>query len=162
MKTHIFHYDLSMEREPVPGILTFSEDGTIRSESEGKVLLTLSANDMEEVLVKAGVGCGIVYAKMKSGPADDVILCRFSMSGLKPSGDYCKIVNYYITTGVAAIPDEVEKQVCEKCGLPLIKEVSVCLFCYNKLSVLWRCFTFLKHTKTRSYLHCLCLCFPVC
>jgi len=75
---------------------------------------------------------------------DNQMLCRFTMSGLNPAGEFCKIVNYYINTGTAVIPDIVEKRVCEKCSRPLVKDISVCVFCYNHFSVLKRAGGFLK------------------
>jgi len=142
METFTLEYDLSMALQPIPGILTFAEDGTIRSESEGQILFTIQAFELEEVLVKAGVGCGLLYAKQKNGT--DRILCRFTMSGLKKSGDFCKIVNYYIQTGTAIIPKVAEKRICEKCGQPLMEELTVCVFCYDKLGVLKRAFSYFQ------------------
>jgi ATP-binding cassette subfamily B protein len=74
----------------------------------------------------------------------DIILCRFTMSGLKNAGEFCKIVNYYLQTGQALIPETVEKEVCEKCGRALIEGMNVCIFCYDKLSVLKRALSYLK------------------
>lgn len=151
MKSYVFEYDLNLRMQPVPGELTFSEDGVLRRVSAGAVgqgdkdapdaAFEIPASQVKEALVKAGVGCGLLYIKTEAG---DRILCRFTMSGLKRAGDFCKIVNYYIQTGIAAIPDKTEKQVCEKCGRPMIDEISVCVFCYNKLSVLKRSLSYLR------------------
>lgn len=142
MKSYIFHYDLNIAMQPSSGELSFSEDGIIKSVSEGKTLFEIYPSQVKEALVKAGVGCGLLYIKMAG--AEDRVLCRFTMSGLKKAGDFCKIVNYYIQTKTAYIPEEAKRECCEKCGRPLIEELSVCVFCYNKLSVLKRALSYLK------------------
>ena len=170
MKTHIFHYDLDMNREASSGTLSFSEDGMIRTVSGGREVV-IAANTVKEAIVKAGVGCAVLYVKLKdkdggagetatgeaalresaeaaAGQAaegsKDIILCRFTMTCLKKAGDFCKIVNYYIQSGIANIPEEEEKLVCEKCGRPLVEEIKVCVFCYDKMSVLLRAISYLK------------------
>ena len=142
MKEHIFTYDLGLDLTPTTGTLSFAEDGTIESVSNGESICKLSANDVKETLVKAGVGCSLLYAKMKEG--DDRLLCRFTMSGLKPAGEFCKVVNYYIQTQTAAIPEPEPKPVCPKCGRPLIEGMKECLFCFNKMGVIRRAASYLK------------------
>ena len=142
MKAYIFEYDMAMDRRPEPGKLSFFEDGTIRVENAGEEAYTLPASQLEEVLVKAGVGCGLLYVKQKE--AEDKILCRFTMTCLKRAGDFCKVVNYYIRTNEVIIPDEVEKQLCPNCGQPLMPEIKACIFCYDQLSVLGRAFSYLR------------------
>jgi len=142
VKAYIFEYDMAMDRRPEPGKLSFFEDGTIRVENAGEEAYTLPASQLEEVLVKAGVGCGLLYVKQKE--AEDKILCRFTMTCLKRAGDFCKVVNYYIRTNEVIIPDEVEKQLCPNCGQPLMPEIKACIFCYDQLSVLGRAFSYLR------------------
>ncbi|MCL2456085.1 MAG: ABC transporter ATP-binding protein/permease, partial [Defluviitaleaceae bacterium] len=55
-----------------------------------------------------------------------------------------KIINFFISSGEIFFPDEPEKIFCEKCGRPMIAEISVCVFCYNKFSVIKRALGFLK------------------
>lgn len=149
MKTYTFEFDLSMTRQPETGTLSFSEDGTIRVVRPNETPFTLHASQIEEALVKAGVGCGVLYVKQKPDTANtgDLILCRFTMTCLKKAGDFCKVVNYYIQTGTAIIPEEVERRLCPECGQPLMDEINVCIFCYDKLSVLSRAFSYLKRYK---------------
>lgn len=141
MRSYIFEYDLSMDREPEGGTLSFSEDGVIRGAD-----INIDASGLKEVLVKAGVGCGLLYVNQKD--AEDKILCRFTMTCLKKAGDFCKVVNYYIQTGISIIPKDVEQRLCEKCDQPLMQEVKVCMFCYDKLSVLVRALSYIKPYKT--------------
>ncbi|MCL2198210.1 MAG: ABC transporter ATP-binding protein/permease [Defluviitaleaceae bacterium] len=165
MKQFTLEYDLSLDMNPVSGVLIFSEDGTIRAEENGEVKFSFPAKDITEAKVQAGVGCGLIFASYnhppkKRGEGDaspsggvggcaPKVLSRFSMSGLKQAGEFCKIVNFYINEGVAAFPDEAEKAVCEKCGRPMIDEISVCIFCYSKFSVIKRALGFLRpYAKT--------------
>ena len=149
MKTYTFEFDLSMAREQETGTLSFSEDGTIHVARPGEPPFTLHASQIEEALVKAGVGCGLLYVKPKPDIPNtgDRILCRFTMTCLKRAGDFCKVVNYYIQTGTAIIPEEAERRLCPDCGQSLMEEINVCMFCYDKLSVLSRAFTHLRRYK---------------
>ncbi|KAI4453594.1 atp-binding cassette sub-family b [Holotrichia oblita] len=133
--------------QPSKGDLSFSEDAVIQSVCDDVSLFTISALDVKEALVKAGVGCGILYIKFNDD--NERILCRFTMSGLKAAGEFCKIVNYYVRTKSVEIPEKVEQQVCEKCGRPLVEGIQECLFCYNKLSVIKRALFFLKPYKKK-------------
>ncbi|MCL1998463.1 MAG: ABC transporter ATP-binding protein/permease [Turicibacter sp.] len=145
MENYRFDFDLAMNREPESGFLAFGADGVIAVNRPGEAPFSVAVGDLEEALVKAGVGCGLLYVKRKG--AVDLILCRFTMACLKKAGDFCKVVNYCIQTGTAFLPKDVEVEVCEKCGKPLMEEVKVCLFCYDKFSVLARAGSYLKPYK---------------
>ena len=142
MEMYTFKYDLDLEMNPANGVLSFDETGSITSRIDEKILLTLSAENVEEALIMAGIGCGVLFVKMKDG--SEQILCRFTMSAMKAAGEFCKIVNFYVQTKQFVIPKEKGKQVCEKCGRPLIEGISVCLFCYNRVGVLKRAFEFMR------------------
>jgi len=143
MKQFIFEYDLTLDMSPVAGKLIFSENGRITGEEDGKEVFTLHSKEVKEAFVKPGVGCGLIYVSFE-GDTPDKVLCRFTMSGLKPAGELCKMINFYNMSGSANIPDEVEKRACEKCGRPMMAELSVCVFCYSKLTVIKRAFSFFK------------------
>lgn len=154
MKEYTFEYDLGMDMSSSLGELVFRENGQILVKEGGEEKRTFSTAYIEEAVVRAGVGCGLLFAKMKSkeGKSNHIILCRFTMSGLVPAGEFCKVVNHYIKTGVAAIPETVEKRSCEKCGRPMVKELSVCVFCYNHFTVFKRAGGFLKpYMKTLGF-----------
>jgi ATP-binding cassette subfamily B protein len=145
MKSFVFNYDLTLHMNPSVGTLTFFEDGRIESINDGETLFEgLAQKPIKEAVVKAGVGCGLIFLKYEDESAADTILCRFTMSGLRNAGEICKIINYYLQSGIALIPDALEKQVCEKCGRALIEGMNVCIFCYDKLSVLMRAMSYLK------------------
>ena len=142
MKQFTFDYDLSMDMTHTAGQLAFAENGTISCVENGQTLFTMDAKEIKEALVKPGVGCGLLYAKFEDAP--DKVLCRFTMSGLKIAGEFCKIVNFYNMSGNAYIPDEVEKTLCDKCARPIMAELKVCVFCYSKLTVIKRAMSFVK------------------
>ncbi|MCL1787779.1 MAG: ABC transporter ATP-binding protein/permease [Defluviitaleaceae bacterium] len=147
MKQFAFEYDLGLDMSQTAGKLIFSQDGMITAEENGEVSFHIDAKDVKEALVMAGVGCGLIYVKYEDAP--DKVLCRFTMGGLKLAGEFCKLINFYKLTGEAYIPDEVEARVCEKCGKPMMAELSVCVFCYSKLTVVKRAFGFFKpYAKT--------------
>ena len=149
IKEYIFEYDLGLDMNPVMGKLIIDENGLIRAEEAGWVKFRLNASDMKETIVMPGVGCGLLYAEFEDESTQDRVLCRFTMSGLKSAGEFCKIVDYYKATGTLFIPEVVEKHDCEKCGRPLVTDISVCVFCYNKFSVMKRALSFLKPYKWR-------------
>ena len=147
MKEYQFSYDLALDMNPADGTLVFREDGTIVSVEAGQELFTIFAKDIKELKVQPGVGCGLLFAEYEN--KESRVLCRFSMSGLKPAGEFCKVVNFYKLTGSASIPDAEEKKVCEKCGRARVPEINVCVFCYDQLSVMKRAFGFLRpYAKT--------------
>jgi ATP-binding cassette subfamily B protein len=142
MKQFIFEYDLGMDMNPLEGQLIFAEDGSISCHTGDKELYRFYASEIKEAVVKAGVGCGLLFVKAEG--KDDRILCRFSMSGLKQAGEFCKIVNFFINNGTASFPEKEEKRVCEACGRPMMTEIAVCVFCYSKLGVMKRALSFAK------------------
>lgn len=139
---HEFHYDLDLAMQPVIGTVSFDQTGQIISFIGDKILLTLSVSDITEMSVIGGVGCGLLFAKMID--ESEILLCRFTFSAMKAAGEFCKVINFYIQTKQYVTPEEKEQPVCEKCGRPLIEGMSVCLFCYNKISVLKRALDLLR------------------
>ncbi|MCL2406973.1 MAG: ABC transporter ATP-binding protein/permease [Defluviitaleaceae bacterium] len=137
MKQHVFNYDLDANMQPTVGELIFDESGKITCGDRN-----YNADAVEEALVKSGVGCGALYLKMRDG--SEVVLCRFTNSGLKLAGVFCNVVNYRVKNGIAIIPDEVEKRVCEKCGRPYVEGMNQCLFCYSRMNVMGKALAFLK------------------
>ncbi|MDR2570817.1 MAG: hypothetical protein LBD23_11075, partial [Oscillospiraceae bacterium] len=135
-KAYILHYDLDDDMRPCKGELSFDSDGHVSRTAEKnhnekeKITEQIDITDAEEATVLAGVGCGLVYIKYKD--ERETVLCRFSLSALKPAGEFCKIINFFIQTGEKKITEVKEKYTCEKCGRSLAEELSVCLFCYNR------------------------------
>lgn len=137
-----FCYDLNQDMQPGTDELTFWEDGGLTGTDFDGQPYRIETSLLSEVTVLAGVGCAILFVKYKD--ESEKILCRFTMSGLKPAGEFCKVVNFYIQTGLVRIPAKKEAAVCEKCGRPLPEGLEVCIFCYNRKAVLSRAFQLLK------------------
>lgn len=142
MKSYSMEFDLSEAMLPAQGTLTVDAHGHVEARCDGHVTRAADAKMMEEVSVLAGVGCGLLMAKMKEG--GDLVLCRFTMSALQPAGEFCKVLNYLIQTGEAVFHEEKPTPRCEKCGRPFIEGMTVCLFCYHKLGVLKRAWGLMK------------------
>ena len=142
MKTYTLDFDLDTHMQSASGKLVFSETGEITSFVGDEPVFSVQAADIEETAVIAGVGCGFLHARMKDG--GERLLCRFTMSVLKPAGEFCKVINFYVKTGQCALPEREEKPVCEKCGNPYMEGMNVCLFCYNKMGVIQRTFQLMR------------------
>ncbi len=134
MKTYVFPYDLGLDMKPAAGELRFDEAGNITVAQGGQPADSFPADTVKEAAVLAGVGCGQLFVTF----ADETekVLCRFSMSGLKAAGEFCKVVNYYVQTKTALIPEEKEIHVCPTCGRPLMEGMKACLFCFSKRGLL--------------------------
>jgi len=146
LKAYTFPFDLDLAMKPIQGELCFDEKGNITVVSSGMTTLSLSAGDVKEAAVLAGVGCGQLFVTLTD--ETEKVLCRFSMSGLKAAGEFCKVVNYYVQTKIALIPEEKEVHICETCGRPLVEDMKACLFCYNKRSLLKKTMGLMKpYTK---------------
>ncbi len=139
---HEFHYDLDLSMQPAKGTVSFDKNGQIISSIGEETLLSLSASDIAEMSVIGGVGCGLLFAKMNDD--SEILVCRFTLSAMKSAGEFCKVTNFYIQTKQYVPPEEKVEHVCKKCGRPLVEGMSVCLFCYNKISVLKRAFDLLR------------------
>jgi ATP-binding cassette subfamily B protein len=139
---YTLHYDLDDDMRPCRGTLRFHRDGRVSALQNGGTLFDHSLEGAEEAIVLAGVGCGAISLRRKDG--EELALCRFSMSALQSAGEFCKIVNYYIQTGEAVIPEKEEERTCEKCGRTLIEGLKVCLFCFSRTSVLRRALQLLR------------------
>ena len=131
-----------MDMRPASGRVRLDERGLMTVSREGETLYELNACQVKEALVLGGVGCGLVFFKMED--AGERVICRFTMSAFKQAGEFCKLVNYYRQTGHAAFPDEPEVSICPQCGRPLMEGLSICLFCYNKMTVIRRAASMLR------------------
>ncbi|MDR1569241.1 MAG: ABC transporter ATP-binding protein/permease [Oscillospiraceae bacterium] len=135
-------FNLDSDMHPIKGVLRFNADAMITAIENGSQTHLISASEVKEAEVLAGVGCGLAYVKMKDGR--DIALARFDMSQLKPAGEWCKIVNHFIETGHAALDQEIERPVCPKCGLTYPEGMRICPFCYSKSSLMRRTFEVMR------------------
>lgn len=134
MKTYVFPYDLGLDMKPATGELRFDEAGNITVAHGDQPVDSFPAATVKEAAVLAGVGCGQLFVTFTD--ETEKVLCRFSMSGLKAAGEFCKVVNYYVQTKTALIPEEKEVHVCPTCGRPLMEGMKACLFCFSKRGLL--------------------------
>jgi len=144
MLSYTFEYDLTPDMKRTAGLLTLGEDGLIRGASRADGLADdgILVYDVEEAGVVAGVGTGLIFVNLKSG--EDLILCRFTMSGLKPAGEFCKLVNYCTQTGAVQIPEDKERHACPKCGRTFVEGMTICMFCYDRVGLLKRALGLLR------------------
>ena len=96
---------------------------------------------VKEILQRTYCGCGtleLVPENAGDSAENAVFLCRFTMACADAVGEFCKVVNYYLDTGVVTEPDAGAVRVCKTCGRHLPKGTDVCLFCVKKSSLFTR------------------------
>lgn len=142
MEKYEFKYDLDLNSQPADGTLEFLKIGKVNCLLNGKKLYELDLNNVSDIKVEAGIGCGFIFVKLNDG--DEKVLCRFSMSAMKTAGDFCQSVSFYIQTKQCVFPEQVAKQSCEKCGRTVVEGMTVCLFCYNKTGVIKKALILMK------------------
>jgi ATP-binding cassette subfamily B protein len=142
MKKFSLIFDLGPNMKSGAGELKLTADGAITAVFNGETLFSLNISEISEASVIAGVGCGVICAKLQGG--EETALCRFSMTSLKQAGEFVKLINFYTQTSEIHIPDEAEAIICPKCGRSLIEGMKVCLFCYDKMGVLKRTLSLMK------------------
>ena len=136
-------YDLDLNSKPCRGVLRY-KDGAVYALEDGKEVFSLSLKNIGELVQYTDVGCGSLeispFAE-KSGSvydgAENITVCRFSMSAAEDIGEFCKAVNHRIKTGEEPerIADSADK--CPVCGRRYPKGTDVCMFCVDK-SYIWR------------------------
>lgn len=136
-------YDLDLNSKPCRGVLRY-KDGAVYALEDGKEVFSLSLKNIGELVQYTDVGCGSLeispFAE-KSGSdydgAENITVCRFSMSAAEDIGEFCKAVNHRIKTGEEPerIADSADK--CPVCGRRYPKGTDVCIFCVDK-SYIWR------------------------
>lgn len=98
-------YDLDLNSKPCRGVLRY-KDGAVYALEDGKEVFSLSLKNIGELVQYTDVGCGSLeispFAE-KSGSdydgAENITVCRFSMSAAEDIGEFCKAVNHRIKTG---------------------------------------------------------------
>ena len=115
-------YDLDLNSKPCRGVLRY-KDGAVYALEDGKEVFSRSLKNIGELVQYTDVGCGSLeispFAE-KSGSvydgAENITVCRFSMSAAEDIGEFCKAVNHRIKTGEEPerIADSADK--CPVCG----------------------------------------------
>ena len=141
-KTGAVGFDLTPSGEMCAGKLTFA-DGILRAEIDGKEVFARSVSDARELKQFTDIGCGTLELALKGADgnepddSENLFVCRFTMAAVNDIAELCKVVNYYIETGLERQVMHLEKSRCPKCGRPLIAGLEVCIFCVDK-SYIWR------------------------
>lgn len=127
-------YDLTADGSLQNCELTFEGEIITAVEAEREVL-KVDVSCLRELSLRMYVGCGQLEAVPKNCGADmaDVtVICRFSMAKAEAVGEFCKVVNHYITTGEYTKLSLADLKVCPKCGRRYARGMNVCLFCVDK------------------------------
>ncbi len=127
-------FDIAPSGEICTGTLLFS-DGTVTASLGGKTLFEASIDGIEELVIRPYVGCGTLELVPVNSPADmceSLEVCRFSMGCVEEIGEFCKVINHYISTGEETEISKEGFRVCPKCGRHYAKGLNTCLFCVEK------------------------------
>ena len=136
-------YDLDLNSKPCRGVLRY-ENGAVYALEDGKEVFSHSLENVGELVQYTDVGCGSLEISPFADElgsdydsAENITVCRFSMSAAEDIGEFCKAVNHYIKTGEEPqlSADNVDR--CPVCGRRYPKGTDVCMFCVDK-SYIWR------------------------
>lgn len=126
-------FDLTPDGTLCRGSLSF-ENGVITSELNGSKK-ELNISEVKELVQRIYVGCGqleAVTGECGADMAESIVLCRFTMAKADEIGEFCKVVNHYLSTGELSEISKAGLRVCPKCGRHYAKGLEVCLFCVEK------------------------------
>ncbi|MBQ6164715.1 MAG: ABC transporter ATP-binding protein [Clostridia bacterium] len=127
-------FDLDAYGALCSGTLRFS-DGVLLVGTDGNETDRFPLSDIGEITQRTFAGCGTLELTPKNADpdgADNIPVCRFSMSCAEEIGEFCKVVNHYIETGEEIAIKKDTLRVCPKCGRHYAKGMDVCLFCVEK------------------------------
>jgi ATP-binding cassette subfamily B protein len=128
------HFDMTPSGKLCHGILALDGD-TISAKSESETFFSGSISQTEEIILRTYVGCGmieLVPAGHAPDYSDSIPVCRFSMNSVEEVGEFCKVVNHYLKTGIETEMSTETFRVCPKCGRHYARGMSTCLFCVEK------------------------------
>ena len=98
-------YDLDLNSKPCRGVLRY-ENGAVYALEDGKEVFSHSLKNVGELVQYTDVGCGSIEISPFADElgsdydsAENITVCRFSMSAAEDIGEFCKAVNHYIKTG---------------------------------------------------------------
>ena len=143
-------YDLDLKSKPCHGALRF-EGGVISALQNGREVLSVSLENAGELRQYTDIGCGSLELSpvaenigVDYDCADNLTICRFSMSCAEDIGEFCKVVNHYIKTGEDVEIKRENTGRCPHCGRRYPKGTDVCMFCVDKSDIWRRTFAMLK------------------
>lgn len=126
-------FDLTAEGNLCKGKIEFS-GGTI-TVSEGTSEKSYSLDGIDSILLRTDIGCGsleLVPAGTGEDMAENIRICRFSMTKVEENGEFCKVVNHYLKTGSETEISTEGFRTCPHCGRHYLKGMDTCLFCVKK------------------------------
>lgn len=127
-------FDLSPDGQMCDGELIF--DGTtVKAICNGEVLTENTIENARELILRTYVGCGTLEIVPIDSPEDmseSNFVCRYSMNCVEQIGEFCKVINHYLSTGEQTELFTEGFRVCPKCGRHYAKGISTCLFCVEK------------------------------
>ena len=136
-------YDLDLNSKPCCGVLRY-ENGAVYALEDGKEVFSHSLENVGELVQYTDVGCGSLEISPFADElgsdydsAENITVCRFSMSAAEDIGEFCKAVNHYIKTGEEPQLSADNADRCPVCGRRYPKGTDVCMFCVDK-SYIWR------------------------
>ena len=95
-------YDLDLNSKPCRGVLRY-ENGAVYALEDGKEVFSHSLENVGELVQYTDVGCGSIEISPFADElgsdydsAENITVCRFSMSAAEDIGEFCKAVNHYI------------------------------------------------------------------
>ncbi|HCD91489.1 MAG TPA: ABC transporter ATP-binding protein [Ruminococcaceae bacterium] len=136
-------YDLDLNSKPCRGVLRY-ENGAVYALEDGREVFSHSLENVGELVQYTDVGCGSLEISpfadelgSNYDSAENITVCRFSMSAAEDIGEFCKAVNHYIKTGEEPQLSADNADRCPVCGRRYPKGTDVCMFCVDK-SYIWR------------------------
>ena len=136
-------YDLDLNSKPCRGVLRY-ENGAVYALEDGREVFSHSLENVGELVQYTDVGCGSLEISPFADElgsdydsAENITVCRFSMSAAEDIGEFCKAVNHYIKTGEEPQLSADNADRCPVCGRRYPKGTDVCMFCVDK-SYIWR------------------------
>lgn len=136
-------YDIDRNLKPCSGVLRF-DNATVTAIENGTEVFSSSLEAVGELRQYTDIGCGTLELspfadgeKKDYDCADNVTVCRFSMSSAEEIGEFSKIVNHYIKTGEVSHLSSTGLDRCPHCGRRYPKGMDVCMFCTDK-SYMWK------------------------
>lgn len=150
-------FDLGRDGRLCSGELCF--DGTeLTAAVDGEQVFARNLGGIKELLLRSYVGCGSLELVPEGNDelmSESIPVCRFSMTDIDILGEFCKVVNHYISTGEETEISEKAIRVCPKCGRHYAKGMSVCLFCVEKSYLFKRTMALVKPYIPSMLLACL-------
>ena len=130
-------YDLDLNSKPCRGVLRY-ENGAVYALEDDKEVFSHSLENVGELVQYTDVGCGSIEISPFADEfgsdydsAENITVCRFSMSAAEDIGEFCKAVNHYIKTGEEPQLSTDNADRCPVCGRRYPKGTDVCMFCHE-------------------------------